>query len=229
MLNQKPWFAGSAFLGLIASSRRGEVVAVFSTCSTLLTLCFLYVLFCVKNILPEQIKGQFTRFFVLCLKEISISLQPSKNLLIILKSSPFLSRYYPERTNLYIRKNNRYRTATKIPFMYSFSGNCATSVPISTFMCLWAIYIFGPHIFCSWIGRSIVILYSTGTWMRILGLWPRNSLSGNICFELLVLGLYTALMSSAVVLGNIYRQKGPISIHFRQNILILSRESVPLK
>jgi hypothetical protein len=27
-------------------------------------------------------------------------------------------------------------TATKIPFMYSFSGNFSASVPISTFMCL---------------------------------------------------------------------------------------------
>jgi hypothetical protein len=36
--------------------------------------------------------------------------------------------------------NLRYRicnhTATKIPFMYFFSGNCAAPVPFSTYICL---------------------------------------------------------------------------------------------
>ncbi len=60
-------------------------------------------------------------------------------------------------------------------FKYSFPGNCTASVPISTFMCLWAIYIFpgsvGSHtvfrISCSRICRSIVGIYKslTDTWM----------------------------------------------------------------
>jgi hypothetical protein len=40
-------------------------------------------------------------------------------------------------------------TAKKIPFMCSFSGKCVASVPISTLMCLSAIYEFpgSIHIF----------------------------------------------------------------------------------
>ncbi len=68
------------------------------------------------------------------------------------------------------------------------------SVPISTFMCLWAIYLFlgSVHIFYrSRIGRPIVGIYESlaDTWMWKLGLRPRNSFPGNSCLEFSVLCL----------------------------------------
>jgi hypothetical protein len=60
-------------------------------------------------------------------------------------------------------------TARKIPLMYYFPGNCAASAPISTFMCLWAIYIFpgSVHIFpCSrsWKYINFSQIYECRNW-----------------------------------------------------------------
>jgi hypothetical protein len=38
-------------------------------------------------------------------------------------------------------------TATKIPLMYSFSGNSVASASVSTLMCLWSIYIFPGSVY----------------------------------------------------------------------------------
>ncbi len=80
-------------------------------------------------------------------------------------------------------------TATKMPFMYSQTRICVASVPVSTFMCLWAIYILPRGavqiFFCSTIGRPSLEIYKsvTDTWlwkldggrtMPILGIFVSN-------------------------------------------------------
>ncbi len=106
-----------------------------------------------------------------------------------------------------------------IPFMYSFSGNCAVSDPISTFMCLWAIYLFpgSVHIIsCSRIGRSMVGLYKslTDTWMWILRLRARNSFAGNMFLEFSVL----VLCSAADLFHSNFFKSG----HYRPHYTVLS-------
>jgi hypothetical protein len=83
------------------------------------------------------------------------------------------------------------RTATKIPFMCSQKRNCASSVPISTFMCLWAIYIFPGLVYifsCSRIGRPL-----TDTWIWNWD-WAAQFLFWEYLFRILVLCLYSVLV-----------------------------------
>ncbi len=74
-------------------------------------------------------------------------------------------------------------TIPKIWDRYSLKRNCAASVLVPTFMCLWANYIFPPSVClfcCSKIGGPIVGIYKslTDTWMWKLWLRPRSSFSG---------------------------------------------------
>ncbi len=54
-------------------------------------------------------------------------------------------------------------TVQKIQFIYFQERNCATSVPISIFMCLWAIYILSWSVYifgCRKIDRPILKIYN---------------------------------------------------------------------
>ncbi len=67
---------------------------------------------------------------------------------------------------------------------YSQKGNCKATIPISTFPCLWTIYIFQRSIYLFWCRKicgPILGIYQslTDTWMWNLGLRPRNSQKRN--------------------------------------------------
>jgi hypothetical protein len=100
-------------------------------------------------------------------------------------------------------------TARKISLMYSFSGNCAASVPVSTFnihVSVSDLYIprIGPQISCSRMGPIVRIYKSlTDTCMWKVGLWPRNSFSGNICFQFLALVLCSVGEGNNLSIGGV--------------------------
>jgi hypothetical protein len=88
-------------------------------------------------------------------------------------------------------------TATKIPIMYSFSGNIASFSPnFNIHVSVSDLYSprIGLHISSSRIGRPIVGINNslTDAWMWKLGLRSRYSFSGNICFEISVFCLCSA-------------------------------------
>ncbi len=89
-------------------------------------------------------------------------------------------------------------TVRKIQLMYSLSGNGADSAPILYIhVSVSDLYIprIGPHISSSSIGRPMVEIYKslTEAWMWKLGVRPGYSFSRNICFEILVFSLYSAV------------------------------------
>ncbi len=113
------------------------------------------------------------------------------------------------RKNERVPSSDKPYTATKIPLMYSFSGNSAASAPISTFICLWAIYIvlyiyrIGLNISSSRTGRPIVGIYHSQT--HGCGNWdwdPNIPFLGIcICFEISVFCLCSVLYLPLVPLG----------------------------
>ncbi len=121
---------------------------------------------------------QYTRFIV-CIKINRSDLTVYTEFLF--SSSYFCFPSYQALHVFHLHKDKM----PKIWNKYSQKRNIGASVPISTFMCLWANYIF-PRWVClvmlEEICRLILGIYKSlkDTWMWKLGLWPRYSQKRNI-------------------------------------------------
>ncbi len=121
--------------------------------------------------------------------------------------------------------------------MHSHKRNCAASVPISTFVCLYAIYIFprSAHLFsCSRIDRPIVGIYKSFTETCMLEgigteVRPRSFISGNICFEFSVWCLCSVAFTTKVIykveVGGFTRQKNR---HLGSTVILRHTSLFPL-
>jgi hypothetical protein len=109
-------------------------------------------------------------------------------------------------------------TATKIPFMY------AASVPVSTVLCLWAIYIYPGSVQIFSCSRLIVGIYKIvhrhSTWIWKLRLRPRSFFSGNICFKYSVLCLCSG--------GCNFKQTPALHAYLHHSLALMLLSYVPL-
>ncbi len=146
---------------------------------------------------------------------------PSLYVAGISKPPPSACRYYCRARLLESMAGMSFKHslwAVKILFMYSQKRNCAASIPISTFMCLWVICIFPRSVLifsCSRISRPNLRIYKslTATWMWKLRMRPRNPYSGSICFEFSVLSLCSVMRERGGPLRQQQKMLGPLHSH----------------
>ncbi len=110
-----------------------------------------------------------------------------KTILIII--SPVLVTYPIPITTSLVQNMLLAQQYSKIRNKYSHERNCAVTVPIASFIFLWAIYLFLWPVCCRKIGGPNVGIYRIYRWMWKLGLRPRNSFSWNTLIRISLQGV----------------------------------------